>query len=961
MKSYSSSMILTLFILIAKIASGQSSDFVIYENGQQVTLVYDTLDHKTIHIAVNLLAQDIEAVTGTRPKVSPLLEKAIGNVIIIGSVGSRLINDLANQKKVVTEQIKGKWEVYGLNTIHNLIPHVNQALVICGSDPRGTAYGVFDISQRIGISPWYWWADVTPQRKEKLVLPLLNFVSKSPSVKYRGIFLNDEDWALQPWAAKTFEPETGDIGPATYAKIFELLLRLKANLIWPAMHPCTKAFYHYPQSRIVADDYSIVVGSSHAEPMLRNNIDEWDKEKMGDYNYATNQQAVYRYWEERVKESKSFQNIYTIGMRGIHDSNMEGASSMSEKISLMEKIFNDQREILANHITKDVTLIPQAFIPYKEVLDIYDKGLKIPEDITIVWPDDNYGYIHRLNNDQERKRSGGSGVYYHLSYLGRPHDYLWLESTHPMLVWEEMSKAFHSGCDRIWVANVGDIKPLEYTMQLFLDMAYNIQPFDSPSAIKNHLQQWLDNIFEGQGVALADLRWEYFSLAFERRPEFMGWSQTEPTRPTQLTAYNHFSYNDEAQQRLDRYQKLSQKTDMIRNMISPARRDAFYELIYYPVHCAEFINQKFLHNDKASYYAQQHRASASDHAAMAIRAYDSIQIETNYYNTVLANGKWKYMMSAAPCGRPVYKRVIPAPDAPTGNGWGICLEGYNNQSPTNNMYGKELPLFYKGTNNKYFIDLFLTGTQTVSWKATTSHRWIKLNNTTGALKNESGLRGRRMWISIDWRKIPAGKSPEGSVVIEGGGNKFVVPVVIAGQQPDTKNIFYEQNGYISMFGEHYSRSSGTGKFFWKITDGFGYTGKVVQLTSKESVADTDSVAASLEYDFRTNTQGNAIITIYCIPNHAFNEHHKLRLTVGIDNQEPTLHDYRTFDRSETWKQNVLSNNARVPVTIPVTAGMHTLKITALDPEIIIDRITIDMGGLQPGYSVIPETKNAQED
>ena len=470
--------------------------FPIVSGNIQSEIYYDTTDFKTVKIAATLLAEDIERVTGKLPKIISDYKSLSDYAIIIGSVEKCTpIQSLSNTRKLDIEKIKGHWEQYYLKTMENPLPGVKKALVITGSDRRGAAYGVFELSKAIGVSPWYWWADVTPEHKTSLVLNPVDYVSNPPSVKYRGIFLNDEDWGLQPWAAKTFEPESGDIGPKTYAKIFELLLRLKANLIWPAMHSCTRAFYLYPENKKVADAYGIVVGSSHAEPMLRNNVDEWNETERGDFNYATNCKSVYNYWDERAKESKNYENIYTVGMRGIHDSGMEGVQRMSDKVNLLEKTFSDQREIIKNDINPDVTKVSQAFIPYKEVLEIYDTGLKLPDDITIIWPDDNYGYIRRLNNAKEQQRSGGSGVYYHLSYWGRPHDYLWLSTTHPMLVWEELYKAYLTGSDRIWVMNVGDIKPAEYNIQLSMDMAYDINMFSNPKEVKRHLQSWIKDIF----------------------------------------------------------------------------------------------------------------------------------------------------------------------------------------------------------------------------------------------------------------------------------------------------------------------------------------------------------------------------------------------------------------------------------------------------------------------------------
>jgi hypothetical protein len=278
-----------------------------------------------------------------------------------------------------------------------------------------------------------------------------------PSVKYRGIFLNDEDWGLQPWAAHTFEPETGNIGPKTYAKVFDLLLRLKANTLWPAMHPTTAPFNGDPANAKLADRYAIVMGSSHAEPMLRNNVGEW-KARPKTTTTRPIPTACWPIGESGSRPTAGIENLYTLGMRGIHDSGMVGASDLAGRKALLEKIFADQRRLLAERGVADA---PQVFTPYKEVLDVYRGGLKVPDDVTLVWPDDNFGYIRQFPDAAERKRAGGSGVYYHLSYLGAPLSYMWLSTTPPALIQQQMGQAWDLGARRLWVANVGDLKPAE--------------------------------------------------------------------------------------------------------------------------------------------------------------------------------------------------------------------------------------------------------------------------------------------------------------------------------------------------------------------------------------------------------------------------------------------------------------------------------------------------------------------
>jgi hypothetical protein len=413
-------------------------DLVLADASGAAPIVIADGDAKVVGIAARDLAADIEAVTGRKPRVGSATART---AVIVGTLGrSALIDRLTASGKLAAGQLAGAWESFVIATVEQPLPGVERALVIAGSDPRGTAFGVYELSQAVGVSPWHWWADVAPAHKAGLYVTAGLRRFGPPSVKYRGIFINDEDWGLQRWAATTFEPEYGSLGPRTYAKVFELLLRLKANTLWPAMHPTTKAFNADPRNAALADDYAIVMGSSHAEPMLRNNVSEWH-EPAEHFNYATHASTVLDYWRERIEANKRYENMYTIGMRGIHDGRMQGPKDEAARIALLEKIFADQRALLPPGSL-------QVFTPYKEVLPLYEGGLRVPDDVTLIWPDDNFGYVRRYANAAEQRRAGGTGVYYHLSYLGAPLSYIWLYTTPPALVWEEMAKAWEHGARR---------------------------------------------------------------------------------------------------------------------------------------------------------------------------------------------------------------------------------------------------------------------------------------------------------------------------------------------------------------------------------------------------------------------------------------------------------------------------------------------------------------------------------
>lgn len=920
-----------------------AGSFPLVGNHKTAVIYTDNSDARVVSIAATALKNDLKLVTGMAPEINMTGKVNVPFAVMIGTIGkSKIIDQLIIHKKINVNVISGKWESFSISVVDDPKSGVKRALVIAGSDPRGTAFGVFELSKLIGVSPWYWWADVHPVLKKDIFIKGTR-VSEPPSVKYRGIFLNDEDWGLQPWAAKTFEPETGDIGPKTYARIFELLLRLKANLIWPAMHPSTKAFYHYPGNEKTAADYSIVLGSSHAEPMLRNNVGEW-KKNMGNFNYLSNRDGVYNYWETRVKESKNNDAIYTVGMRGVHDGAMEGVKTVKDAIPLLESIIGDQRQLLQKYINPDIKAIPQVFTVYKEVLYIYDGGIKLPEDITLVWPDDNYGYIQRLNNEKEDERSGGSGVYYHASYWGRPHDYLWLSTTHPGLMREEMMKAYQTKSNRLWVLNVGDIKPAEYNMQLFLDMAYQAKPFEDSNYSKVYMQQWAGDIFGAdKAVEIAAVWWQYYQLAFERKPEFMGWSQTEPTTKTNYTSYNHFYYGDEAQRRIDAYEQLEAKVKALSTKVSAKDADAFYQLVYYPVVAASLMNKKFLYRDKAMLYAKQNRASAADYATLSKQAYDDILKETQYYNTVLSAGKWKNMMSMSPRNLPVYQAPdLPATTVNPSGVWSIAPEGFVNKdsSLVTRAPGFILPAFNQQNNQSYFIDVFLAADESLNWTAKTAP-WIKLSQSKGTLKPELGKREQRIWVSIDWNKINkeiGSPKQTGKISFSAQGKELNVAVNITSIQD-----------YISIPAVKFNRLNNIGWQTWSVINDLGYSGKSlmalplqgVKIPDLQNTTALEKTNACVEYDFNTAISSSPEISIYTLPTHPINNNYRMRYAVSIDNEPLKVLDFKTQGRSEEWKQNVLRNSAVRKINAKnLKPGKHTLRIYMIDPGVILDRILI---------------------
>ncbi|MBC7903981.1 MAG: glycosyl hydrolase 115 family protein [Gemmatimonadaceae bacterium] len=940
--------------------SGTGATFRVVEATKTAGILYDSTEAKVVGIAARALSQDIALITS---RVSQINNAVSSNqdIILIGTLGkSRYIDSLTKLGLIASTAMKGKWENFGISILPAEPGRNQRTLVIFGSDARGTAFGVFELSKILGVSPWSWWADVHPKKSLNLYLKGAETMAGTPSVKYRGIFINDEDWGLQPWAAKTFEPETGDIGPKTYAKVFELLLRLKANLIWPAMHPSTKAFFHYPLNKDTAAAYDIIVGSSHAEPMLRNNVGEWRKETMGEFNYLTNQQSVFDYWEKRVAESKSTKAIYSLGMRGVHDSGLEGIKDPKDAVPLVERIFNDQRKMLEKHINDDVSDVPQAFTLYKEVLDIYDRGLTVPDDVILVWPDDNYGYIQRLSDEKEKKRKGGSGVYYHASYWGRPHDYLWLSTTSPGLIRHEMMKAYNSGADKLWVLNVGDIKPLEHNIDLFLSMAYDVKPFVSDNGAKSQLNRWCGSIFGKENArGVANLLSRYYELAFERRPEFMGWSQTEPTTKTNFTAYNHFSYGDQAKKRLDAYDSLTSEMYELQKKIlksQPQLSDAFYQLVFYPVAGSALMNRKFLLRDKAYLYAKQGRISASEYFNKSLLAFDSIVSLTKRYNE-LSGGKWNGIMNYQPRELPVYLKPVLVADKSEHSGqWSISPEGADTLTEE-----KDFNLKFSRTHKQSrFTDIFLQEEINLNWRID-APVWVKISKSAGTL--DSRRSEERVWVSVDWTKLPAKDEVTGEIVFEGGGRLVKLAVAIDNRQWNLPaKVFVERDQLISIFAANFSSRKSATVSQWKTGADIGFGRKSLQSTLYSGdigIANTDSIKTFndfVSYDFHSASLSEPQVIVYSLPTHPISIKYSMRYGVSIDDGDISVIDFKTFGRSDEWKHNVLSNTA-IKKARPqsLQPGRHSLKIYAIDPGVVLDRIVIDFGGFKPSYGTIPES------
>ncbi len=642
-----------------------AADFVWYDGTHSISYSISKTPSPVVVMALDMFADDMRMVTGHGVTEAPV-EKATVRIV-------QLDRNRSMRRKLMRLGVPADSLAICKDAFYIRVLDSKQWLVV-GSDAGGTAYGILELSRLAGVSPWIWWNDAVLEKKPRLVISSDFKSFQKPSVEYRGIFINDEEWSTRPWSCDSYSPGNGKgmISAAAYRQIFRLLMRLRANTLWPAMHWGTVPFYLVPGAKEAADSCGIVIGTSHCEPLMRNNVGEWNVKERGPYNYIANREAVLNYWAERLKEVGTYNNIYTIGMRGIHDGSMEGVNTLGEKTVALQQVINDQRKLLARYVNKNVTAVPQQFVPYKEVLQIMDNGLKVPDDVMLTWCDDNYGYMTRLADSLQQQRSGGSGVYYHLSYWGRPHDYLWLTTTQPGLIVNEMHEAYSHNARRLWIANVHDVKTAAYDLELFLDMAWNIRSA-TPSSLYAHTENWLRREFgDVAGKRLLPVMQEYYHLCGIRRPEFMGWNQNELDKkkysrglsPVTDTEFSLTEFGGELDRYLNSWRNIGREVTDIGSKLPARLHDAYFAMIAYPVKAAGEMSRKMLEAQRARYLVDM-GCGLRDTALLAacansIEAWHNIRSLTDYYNHSLAGGKWNGLM----CDHPRDQLVFAAPSIP---------------------------------------------------------------------------------------------------------------------------------------------------------------------------------------------------------------------------------------------------------------------------------------------------------
>ena len=901
---------------------GGAGDFLLANSKTAAPLFVDANDFPVVGIAAQALATDIESVTGAKPSVSTGAPVAGQTALLIGTIGkSALVDGLVAAKKLDVSSIRGAWERFIIKAVDNPLPGVKRALVIAGSDRRGTAFGAFNVSEAIGVSPWVWWADVTPSKRDALFISRANFVSKAPSVRYRGIFINDEDWGLLPWSAKKFEPEVGNIGPKTYAKVAELLLRLKANYLWPAMHEPTTAFNQIPENKVVMDKYAIVMGSSHAEQMLFNNASEWKYPK-NQWNYDTHADLIKGVWEKRLQENGGFENSYTLGIRGIHDSPMQGGGTRQDGVQRLERIFADQRALLAKYVNPNMEGIEQIFVPYKEVLPYYQAGLKVPDDVTLVWVDDNYGYIRQLSNPQEQKRSGGAGVYYHLSYWGDPQDFLWLGSTSPALTAYEMQKAYAYGADRLWVFNVGDIKSIEKEMDFAMRLAYDIDRYPAEKAMSflgDFATQNFGALYASETAAILT---GYYRLTAQSKPEH--------NNRVEFSA-------KEQKQRLASYAALVQRAEALYARIPQARKDAFFELVLYPVKGAALMNAK-------------HTYAAQGNPQKALEAYNGIQQITLQYNKGVAGGKWDGVMSSNPRGlsvfaRPDEKVSIAAPlvqlEPKNAQISGTMLKLENNALVAPTAGAPQLQPAGSGNAARFSFDSPQARKVSIYFLAQTPDpehdSWhVSLNNQK-VVANDQITGSDLKWLKVMDADLLAGRNTLVIEPRESGTLVSRVAIMEEGKSPAPLT----READVVLEATDFSSTKDAAGSRWRKIEGLGVGGGAMTLLPFASQPMKDPAKApAITYSFQS-ASAQATVETRFVPTHGVNQGVALRYAISVDGGEAQIRDLNSAEYSGDWSRNVLSGYARGTTMHALKTGKgHTITLRLLDPGMALSQIRV---------------------
>lgn len=921
--------------------------FPIVQANAAASLVVDTNDFPGVMIAANNLRADISRVTGVVPPQINDNHPA-ANRIIIGTLGkSKQIDQLVREGKIDVSAIRGQWESFLIEVVPKAFPGAGSALVICGSDKRGTIFGIYDLSENIGVSPWYFWTDVPPKHRNPLFVKAGRFLQGPPAVKYRGIFINDEAPDLTGWAHERF----GGYNHAFYTNVFELLLRLKANYLWPAMWD--NCFGEDdPLNAKLADEYGIVMGTSHVEPMMRADK-EWNRAgyTAHEWNFLTHSNTLMPFWREGIERNKDYEKIITIAMRGKIDTPM----SASANVALLEEIVNAQRQIISDVMQTNAADVPQLWALYKEVQEYYEKGMRAPDDVTLLWCDDNWGDLRRLPSPSDRGRSGGAGVYYHFDYVGGPRNYKWINTIQNEKTWEQMELAYNYGADRIWIVNVGHLQHVTFPTEFFLTLAWDPKKWTAQN-LPAFAELWAEREFGKQfAPRIADVMARYTKYSARRKPELLS--------PDTFSVVNY----NEADRVLAEWRRLAADANDIYQRLPSDERDAFFETVLYPVQAGEIVNELYIDVAKNRLFAAQGRAVANDYAHKARGLFQADAQLSDYYNHDLAGGKWDHMMDQTHIGYTSWQQpetnVMPAVaeiQIPNDAEMGVAVEGSAQAWPGSDEKAV-LPPFDKFNQQSHYIVIFDRGKTPFQATLEPSAPWILL---AGPGVPRTVDHGAHFPVSINWKEAPTGVT-NGFVKITSGTNTVMVGVnVFNPANPSRKSVkgFVESDGYVSIEAGHFTRNVGWSSARWEEIPNLGRTGSSMSIfpVTAASVMPPEN-SPHLEYTMFLFDSGKVEVETILSPTLNFVAGRGLRFALSFDDQPPCVvtavpANYAAGDGNHDWELTAADavRIIKTPFVLPAP-GEHTLKVWMVDPGVVLQKIVVDCGGQKPSYLGPPES------
>ncbi|HEX9152112.1 MAG TPA: glycosyl hydrolase 115 family protein, partial [Flavobacterium sp.] len=905
-------------------------NFPLASHGKVASILISDTDFPGVLRVVGHLQNDIHTVTNLLPDIIKNKSLTKDYIVIIGTLGKNaIIDQLASEGKIDTTELQGKWEKFTTQIVENPIAGVKKALVIVGSDKRGTIYGTYDLSNQIGVSPWSFWADVPVKKQSELhILPGVHTLGE-PKVKYRGIFINDEAPALTGWVRENY----GKFNAKFYDKVFELILRMKGNYLWPAMWS-EKFYADDPENGILADEYGIVMGTSHHEPLTRAH-GEWNKSINGAWDFNKNPEGLKKFWTEGIKRMGNKETLVTIGMRGDGDEPMTQGTA----IELLENIVKTQREIIHTISQKPAEKTPQIWALYKEVQEYYDKGMQVPDDVTLLLCDDNWGNLRKLPELDAKPRKGGYGIYYHFDYVGGPRSYKWINSNQIERTWEQMHLAYEHGVDKVWIVNVGDIKPMEFPIEFFLDYAWNPEYWNENN-LNDYYYQWAKDNFGGQSTAdIAIILKMYSKYNARRKPE-----QLDPSTYS-LTNYN------EAEKVVTDYNGLLRKAQEINAQLKPEYKDAFYQLILYPVMASANLNELYVTAAKNSLYASQGRASTNDYAEKVKALFDKDAELSTYYDKTMANGKWNHMMSQTHIGYTNWQdpkeNSIPKTkiiEIPSKAELGIAVDG-STKWWTNTTKEATLPTFSSFENTTSYIDIFNRGTAPFNFRIISKSDWIIFSKTKGTIDKQE-----RITMQIDWKKAPVG-SHIAAVTILGTGKKIPVNIKINNVEKSSIEGFVENNGFIAIEAAHFSNKYEPNFFKWKVVENLGKTAAaVISLPVKKGRVELKENSPKLSYNVHFQNKGTVKVHLYFSPTINYSTREGMYFGLSFDNESPIKVNYASdpiiFDYNgkvtKNWDKNVTDNIKIITTEFKIDkAGNHTLNYYRVDEGLVLQKIIIE--------------------